>query len=138
MSKTIEEIRELVEDIKEADKRLLALQKRCLWMILVLLMMLSSCDPGLQQGYVYDRVTHPAWTQVIPGHVITICTGGRRSRTCETEYDPPIVIPHPAEYELDISNCRHNVHSSECKTNWVYVSEDVYHAHPIGSYYGGE
>jgi len=133
---TEEEIRELVERIDEADRHLCSLQKHCLWMILVLLIV-CSCDPGLQQGYVYDRVAHPAWTQVIPGHEITICTGARRATICHTTYDPPLFIEHSESYELDISNCRHNVHSSECKTNAIYVSQDTYYHYPIGTYYGG-
>jgi hypothetical protein len=131
-------MKKMIAAIEEGDKRLLALSRRCLWMILVLLIVFSSCDPALQQGYVYNRRVHPAWTQVIPGHSETTCTRIKRSMTCHTTYDPPEIIPHPEEFELDISNCRQNVHASECKTNWVYVSEDVYLAHPIGSYYGGE
>lgn len=102
--------------------------------MIMLVLLLCSCDPGLQKGYVYAHRLYPAWTQVIPGHSETICTG-RRIRICRTTYDPPIIIEHPESYEIDISNCTHNVGSSECKTNALYVSEETYDLYPVGSYY---
>lgn len=99
----------------------------CIW--------LGSCDPALTHGYIYDHHIHPASTSIIPGHSTTTCTG-RRIRTCTTSFSPPVIIHHPETYEIDISNCTHNVRSSECMTNALYVSKEEYDRYPIGSYYG--
>lgn len=108
----------------------------CRWLV-ILALLLCSCGPGLQKGYVYAHHLYPAWTQVIPGHEETVCTGTRKTIRCRTTYDPPIIIEHPETYEIDISNCTHNVGSSECRTNALYVSEETYDRYPVGSYYGG-
>jgi hypothetical protein len=102
----------------------------------LLLTLLCSCDEGIQKGWVYAHRVHPAYTSISPGHSTTTCTGVR-IRTCRTTYYPPIIISHPETYEIDISDCTHNVQSSECKTNTLYVPKETYDQYPIGSYYGG-
>lgn len=113
------------------------MKRRMAYVVIMLAFLLVSCDPGIQTGYVYAHRIHPAWVQVIPGESIRTCTGNGKRTVCYTNYDPPVVIEHPTTYELDISNCKHNVGSSECKTNALYVSEYEYDRYPIGAYYGG-
>jgi hypothetical protein len=93
--------------------------------------MLSGCfEPGIQQGYIYAKHYYPGW---ISWSSSTICTGTRIYKKCHTSQSS---LYHDPEYSIDISDCRRNVDSGECKWNTLWVSGDEYSRYSVGSYYG--
>lgn len=98
----------------------------------LLLIVLVGCS-DIQKGYVYDKQYYTAWTQIIGGYTTEECEKVGQSEDCYPIFHPPVLIYHPALWELDISSCD-GKQSDSCQQNAMVVSQDTYEKDQVGDY----
>lgn len=105
--------------------------------LLFCVLLFTSCDDGIRQGYVYDKHYSTAYYSESGGYYSSTCTGTGSRRSCRQVWHSGSRTYHWPSYTLYISSCKHNVQNSECKRGIISVSSGVYERYRIGDYYNG-
>lgn len=110
------------------------------WLLLIIIpVLLCACDPGLQQGYITAKHYYAPYYSYDPGYWTKHCFYDTDDeRQCYSIYQPGMQVYNDAEYALDLSSCKRNTGSSECKNNTIYVDRHDYDVSSVGAYYGSQ
>lgn len=93
--------------------------------ILLLLSVLLSCKPPLTEGEITAKVYEPAQTRLIMHPMVT--TDGKNTRV----YYVPMSVYDDADWIIYIKNYDGETE----RTNYFYVSQDVYNGCQVGDWF---